>query len=240
MKRHWILAAAFLPAFALAQEEATEAGAEDRWSGSATLGYLSTSGNTESASLNSGFEVGYTVGNWFHRLQAKAINSAQDDETIAEAYEAGWKTEYRFSETDFLFGRVDWRKDRFSGYDHQISETLGYGRRWIDTERHTLNTEIGVGARQLETQDGIEEEDFIVRGGLDYSWRFSETAEFVQELAIESGSENTFIESITALKATLMGDLALVASYTVRNNSDVPVGTQETDTFTALSLEYGF
>ena len=39
---------------------------EGPWSGSATLGFLSTSGNTESTSLNSGFEVNYQSGNWLH------------------------------------------------------------------------------------------------------------------------------------------------------------------------------
>ena len=45
---------------------------------------------------------------------------------------------------------------------------------------------------------------------------------------------------MTAIKATLIGDLALVASYTIKNNSEVPAGTEETDTYSALSLEYAF
>lgn len=229
-----------LPAAGVAQESATEAGEEGPWSGNATLGYIATSGNTESSSLNTGFEIGYTAGQWFHRIKGSAINSSQDEVTIAEAYQGGWKTEYRFTENNYAFGRVDWRKDRFSGYEHQVSETIGYGRRLLDSERHTLNAEIGVGARQQETQLGVEEDDPIVRAGFDYTWNLSETSEFRQELAVESGGDNTFIQSVTALAATLIGDLAVVASYTIRNNSEVPVGTEETDTFTALSLEYAF
>ena len=232
-----VLAFVSLPVFG---QEATEAGQEDPWSGSVTLGYLATSGNTESSSLNSGFEVGYTAGKWYHRVKGRAVNSSQDEQTIAEAYELGWKTEYSFSEFNYAFGRVDWRKDRFSGYDHQISETVGYGRRIIDSEQHTLNAEIGAGARQLETQLGETESDVILRGSLDYSWRFTETAEFLQELSVESGETNTYLESVSALKATLIGDLALVASYTIKNNSEVPAGLEKTDTFTALSLEYAF
>ena len=45
---------------------------------------------------------------------------------------------------------------------------------------------------------------------------------------------------MSKLSASLVGSLALVASYTVKNNSDVPVGIEKTDTFTALSLEYIF
>jgi putative salt-induced outer membrane protein len=38
----------------------------------------------------------------------------------------------------------------------------------------------------------------------------------------------------------IVGELALVLSYTIKNNSDVPAGVEETDTFTAISLEYAF
>jgi putative salt-induced outer membrane protein len=86
----------------------------------------------------------------------------------------------------------------------------------------------------------MSEDDLIFRGGLDYKWVFSETADFSQVFVVEAGDINTYIESVSALRARLVGTLALVASYTVRNNSDVPIGTEETDTFTALSLEYVF
>ena len=242
MKRIWSLMVCLVLPISAFSQEATEAGKDNPWSGKATLGYLATSGNTENKSLNTGFEVGYTSGNWFHRLRGKAVNSSQQEATTAEAYELGWKSEYSFSETSYVFGRVDWRKDRFSGYEDQMSETLGYGRRLLDTEAHTLNVELGVGARQQTLRDGLEteEDDFIARGALDYTWRFSETAEFLQELAVESGGDNTYLESVSAVKATLIGNVALVASYTIKSNSEVPVGTEKTDTFTALSLEYAF
>ena len=223
-----------------AQEETAAGGETGPWSGKLVLGYLATDGNTESSSLNTGFEIAYATGNWLHGLDGRAIHSTQDSDTIAEAYELGWKTEYDFSATSFAFGRVDWRKDRFSGYDQQVSQTAGYGRRLIDTAAHVLNAEIGAGARQLDVADGTSEDEVIVRGGLDYTWAFSETAQFTQDLVVESGDTNTYLESVTAIKATLIGDLALVASYTIKNNSEVPAGTEETDTYSALSLEYAF
>lgn len=213
---------------------------EGPWSGKAALGFLATSGNTESSSLNSAFTIAYTTGRWAHSLEASAINASEDDETTAEAYQLGWKTEFNMTERDFLFGRVNWRKDRFSGYEQQLSQSAGYGRRLIDTGVHFLNVELGVGARQADLTDGTSEEDFIWRGGINYQWKFSEFAQFTQDFTAESGAENTYSESVSAVKTRLVGALALVASYTVRNNSVVPAGTENTDTFAALSLEYAF
>ena len=229
----------FLASPLLAQEEVAEE-AVSPWSGKATLGYLATGGNTENSSLNSAFEVAYTSGKWAHMLKMLAINSSESEQTTAESYEVAWKTEYNFSEYNFMFGRANWRKDRFSGYKTQMSQTAGYGRRLFAAGAHTLNVEVGAGARQSELQDGMSEDDLIFRGGLDYKWVFSETADFSQVFVVEAGDINTYIESVSALRARLVGTLALVASYTIKNNSDVPIGTEKTDTFTALSLEYGF
>ena len=231
-----IAALALMPVPLLA-EEAEEQGP---WAGKVTLGYLATSGNTENSTLNTGFEVGYTAGKWAHLLQAAAITISENEVTTAEAYDLGWKSERRISDHDFLFGRLQWRKDNFGAYDTQFSQTLGYGRRLIDNKKHKLNAELGLGARQSELQLGGKESETIFTAGAFYTWSLSKTAEFRQSLRTEVGDANTYSESVTALSAKLFGDLALVASYTIKNNSDVQPLTEKTDTYTALSLEYVF
>ena len=120
-----------LPALSAAQSEAV-----GPWSGTAKLGYLATSGNTENSTLNTGFEVGYTSGNWSHLLNAAAITASENKLTTAEAYDLGWKSERRISDHDFLFGRLTWRKDNFGAYDTQFAQTVGYGRRLIENKQN--------------------------------------------------------------------------------------------------------
>ena len=234
-----IVASAVFASAAVAHEEEAE---EDKgpFEGSIKLGYLATTGNTETSSLNTGFEGIYTKGRWRHTARASAINASEDKVTTAEAYEASWRSDWDLTEKDFLFGRLAWRKDRFGGFDTQFSQTAGYGRKVLDTDRHILDLGIGAGARQSEDQLGVKTDEFIITGGLDYTWQFSETANFKQSLAIEAGEENTFTEAISSVSATLIGRLSLVASWTYRNNSDVPPGTENTDTRTAIALEYTF
>ena len=213
---------------------------EGPWSGSASFGFLSTSGNTENSSLNTGLELGYSVGDWAHTFETLAIYADEDGATTAEAYEAAFKTEWDINDASFLFGRLRWRKDRFSSYDTQFSQTVGYGYRIIQTDVHTLSAEAGAGARQSDLVDGTREDEFITRAGLDYEWKLSETATFEQLVGVEAGDTNTYIETVTSLSAKVFGDLALVASYTIKHNTDVLPGTEETDTYTALTLEYTF
>ncbi len=224
-----------LPLVAAAQDEK-----ELGWHGKATLGYLATTGNTENTSLNTGLEVGYKTQNWNHLATFAAINATQNEVTNAEAYDAGWKSEWEMSEKSFFFGRLVWRKDRFGPYATQFTQSVGYGRRLIGSEKHKLNVDAGIGARQSEDQFGLKNDETILRGGLDYIFNLSETAEFRQDLTVESGGDNTYLESYTALSAKIIGAVALVASYTVKHNTDVPLLTEKTDTYTALSLEYPF
>ena len=230
----WALIA--MPAVSMGQGTEKDLG----WTGKATLGYLATTGNTENTSLNTGLEIGYNTENWNHLASMAAIYATQDNSTQAEAYEFGWKSEWEVSEKSFFFGRLSWRKDRFGPYATQVAETIGYGRRLIDTEKHKLNANIGAGARQSEDQFGLETDETIFRGGVDYIWKLSETAEFRQDLTAEAGDANTYVESVTAVSAKIVGAVALVASYTVKHNTDVPPLTEKTDTYTALSLEYPF
>ena len=92
----------------------------------------------------------------------------------------------------------------------------------------------------LSTPRCSSENEATLRGATDYTWNFSETGAFVQTFIVESGSENTYMESTSEVKANLVGNIALVGSYTIKRNTSVPVGSEKRDTFTAISLEYGF
>lgn len=213
---------------------------EGPWSGSASLGYLSTSGNTETTSYNTSLAIAYAVNQWTHAFAAAANGADESDTTTAEAYQASGKSTYDFSEHNYLFGTIDWRRDRFSGVDLKLSESVGYGRRLIDRSAHLLSAEIGVGHRSSELSDNSSESGVIGTLGLDYKWTFSETSNFQQAVSIESGSDNTYLETVSAVRARLLGDFAIVLSYTIRHNTDVPLGNEKTDTFTAISLELAF
>lgn len=213
---------------------------EDGFSGNMRLGYLATSGNTDSESGNVRARLDYRTGPWTHTFTGGAIGSREDDETNAESYELGARTNFDFNEYDFAFGRLAWRKDKFGGIDEQFSQTAGYGRRLLNTERHRWNVELGAGARQATRRDGVSENEAILRFGSDYRLRFNERATLTADLGVESGADNTITEFEVGLRSQLLSRFAFVASYTIRYNTDVPPGSTSTDRYTSLSLEYSF
>lgn len=236
-----VLSLICIPVAASAQAGAAAAPEEvSPWAGKASLGYLSTSGNTNTTSYNTAFDVSYTRNKWKHMFAGMANGSEEGDAATAEAYQALWKSDYNFSESNYAFGQLNWRKDRFSGVPQQFSQSVGYGRRIIDNPKHLLTGEIGVGHRSSDLSDNTTESGAIGTLAADYRWAFSETSNFEQGLAIESGSDNTFLQSVSAVRARLIGDFAIVFSYTIRHNTDVPAGSEKTDRFTAISVELAF
>lgn len=216
--------------------------AQDRegFSGRVALGYLATSGNSESESLNSSVDLWWNYDPWAHSLAARAISASTSGVTTAEAYGLEWQSRYAVNETDYVFGLVAMDDDGFSAYDRQIRASLGYGRRFVDRERHLLDMEAGLGARQADLRDLTPQDDTILRLAADYRWMIAETSEFSQALVIDSGSENTYVEAESTLSADIRENLALVLSYTIQHNTDVLPESRNTDTFTAISLEYTF
>jgi putative salt-induced outer membrane protein len=220
---------------------AQQTAAPDPISGKAALGYLATSGNTESTNANASFELSFDPASpWRYDFRMGAVGASTNQQTTAEAYSFAHKAQRDFSETDYLFAAADWSKDRFSGYRKQLSETVGYGRRLLHSERQLLSLEAGIGAKQATLIDGQDQDEGIVRGALDYAYTLSETTQFTQRLLFEIGDKNTYSESVSKLSARLIGNISLVVSYTLKNNSDVPAGSENRDTFTAIALEYGF
>jgi putative salt-induced outer membrane protein len=211
------------------------------WSGEVAAGFLATSGNSETRSLNGKLALDYTAESWKNGFMATALGSSDSDGTTAERYTLADKLDYNFSERQYVFGALEWEKDLFGGIRERTSETVGYGYRVLTGPVHSLDLELGAGARQTkENGTGIREDDLIGRAAGKYVWTISETSHFSQTLKVESGESNTFTESVSELKLNIIGNVAAALSYTVRNNSEVPADTDKTDSFTAVNLVYGF
>jgi len=224
---------------------ALETPEEGGWTGDVTLGYLRTTGNTDDTTADLDFTVALTVKPWGHELKGRAYGANKDDDTTAESYKLGWKSTYDFNEFDYAFGALDWNKDRFSGYSRQSFATAGYGRRILNTETYVLNAEIGVGYTKQRTVavpgvPAVTEDGGAGTLGADFTWNISDTAAFEQTLYVFTASDNTFWESVSKLRTDVTGNIGLTLSYTVKQNTDVPVGTDKTDTLTSIGLNYGF
>ena len=229
-----LIAAALLTA-----ATATQA-ADNGWSGEASLGFLNTTGNTTTRSLNSKAAIGYVAGTWTHAARFAALAAQQDKVTTDERYSAGYRATYERSEADYLFGSVDYDNDRFSGVIQRTTEGVGYGRHLLRGPTHILDAELGVGATQQQLSTGERSNAVVGLFNAKYQWIISETSTFTQTLKVEESKDNTFINPISELKLVIAGNLFTTLGFETRTNTTVPAGTRKTDTLTSVNLGYSF
>lgn len=214
--------------------------AENPWKGNISLGYLASTGNTETQSFNGEVKAAYSVDGWVHNLLLATVGSRDAGETTAERYQAQYKLDKMISEKSYLFGRLAFDKDRFSGFDSKASGVAGLGHHLVENENHLLKAELGAGSRHEELLDGTSNTNAIFLGNVDYLYRIGDNAEFTQTLLLEAGKDNNYSESVSKVRSNLIGALSIAITYTIKHNSNPPMINQKTDTYTAISVEYKF
>lgn len=211
------------------------------WSGDVGLGYIASNGNTKSSSANAKLSLIYTQDVWQNTFLANALGTTSDGESTGEQYGVSDKLAYNFTPRDYVLGNVEWFKDLDGPIGRRTVESVGYGRHVLTGPIHTLDLEAGLGARQEVVNITNERNSNLIgRFAGKYTWKISDTSAFNQALKVETGSSDTFTESISELKVNVVGNLFASASYTLRHNSSVPPDTAKTDTITALNLSYAF
>jgi len=211
------------------------------WKGEGELGFTSTSGNTESDTLNAKLSISKEYEKWKHKASLETLKASTNNIDSADSLVFTEKSEYLFGEKAYVFVGLRHEDDVFSGFDYQQSVSFGLGYQFIKNETHTLDASAGLGYRRLkETVTEIEQDESTVVADAFYEYVISEHASFTEKLSVESGDSNTHSESETGLKMKVAGNLAAKITYLIKQNSDVPAGTEKKDKITSVTLVYSF
>lgn len=225
------------------------------WIASIEFGFLLTSGNTENNSLKAKVDATQDLPKWRNTYQAEAFSSSDDETTTAERYRASAKSDYKlFEDKRYLFARLAAVDDRFTGYEYEVTSSIGYGfRAWEHTPANStdsafLDLEAGPGYRfakirreQLEAGEDDMERAGIVRVAGLFQYPLSDHARFSQTLSSEfgvAGDDNVIAEAQSALAANLVDGLAMKLAFDVRYVKEPPRNSKSTDTETSITLIY--
>lgn len=220
------------------------------WTGKGEAGVVLASGNTESRNANAKLEVATTADAWKHAVGLTGVYAQADALTTGQRWEVYEQSDYNFSSRSFWFGAGRYEDDRFSGFDYQATLSTGLGRHFIENERTKLTGTAGVGYKILKTRDtyddtgtillaeGESDNEAVFRGSVDYSHNLTDTTKLIDQFLVESGAENTYVQNDIGIQVKITDVLALAAAYSVRHNTDPPLGFGKTDTLTTLNLVY--
>lgn len=235
MLRKQTLALVAVTAIALAPcVLAEDAEGDNNWSNKTELGFVNTTGNTETT--NFAFANKYTR-SWERSefvLDASALRAEQttrvlgnpdgtvsvteNTETTAEAYALAGKYTHRINDGLGVYGSLRWYQNEFAGIDTRYTAGAGLSYTFFDTDVHKFVGELGGDYTDEETVDGLSDSYAGARAFAGYNRKFGESSEFASELEVLQNLDDTddlragWINSVTA---TLTAKLALKVSYAI-------------------------
>lgn len=214
---------------------------EEGYEGNIDLGYISTSGNTETESLNGQFDwVARASENWATGIQITGVTNSSRDQRDAEQYTFAWNNRYDISDNSFFYGILDYKNDYFGAYDYQAGAYLGYGHQVFKSDDGHLSLGFGLGYRINAVFIGRDEKENVLRGDLDFAHQLTDTARFTQVISAVWGEEVDTYVSKSAISTKISENLAMKLSYVVNYNSVVPAGAVKTDRTTTVGISYSF
>lgn len=217
------------------------------------LGFIFTSGNTETTSVNGALNAKQELEKWSNEYVLTALYKKDEidgvERTSADKKFASAQGNYKLENPAYrLFVFGSYEDNRLSSYDFQATLAAGWNHKVWKDEKSNFEYSIGPGYsindRFVEDDAGnisvVEENSVVVRGAFSYAYTISETAKFTQTFSTEVGSDNTKSRSESAISAKLAGALSLKIALRLDHNSEVNPGDENLDTETAVNLVYTF
>lgn len=223
---------------AIAEEESKS---KYKWSGSGKLGLTVASGNSDTESLTAGLKIKLETGKWISDVELNILKASSSGIDTAERFILASKTGYKFNEKNYLYYGSRYENDNFTGYDYVMTSGVGWGHKFSDTDTDRLITEVGLGYKTEALDiDRTENTGLAILGKLDYMRQLTDTMNFENETTLESTDDNTFIQNDAGFSFKISDKFKLKLSHQYRHNTDVPVGTENTDTLISANLVYDF
>lgn len=234
------LAAAKAEEAAQQEAEIRSAGLFDNWSGRGELGAFNSTGNSSNTGVTASLGLTRDGIKWRHKLRARADYQRSNGVTTREQFLAAYEPNLKLSDRLFAYALAQYERDRFQGFSARYAMSGGLGYDVIVEDDMTLSIKAGPAYRRTERTNGTSEGNLAGLASADFDWTISDNITLTQDASafIQSGS-STYI-SDTGLQAGIADNVKLRLSYTVEHDTQPPIGAENTDTLSRVTIIYDF
>jgi putative salt-induced outer membrane protein len=126
------------------------------WTTTATAGVALTNGNSDTSTVNAGYEVTYDPRRaLLLKSDGLYLRGRRDGDLTADRIGLNGREEYRFNPRGYTFGQMQYLHDTFKQIQYLLAPTGGVGYRLIDSPVTRLSVDAGVGG-VWEKNPGID------------------------------------------------------------------------------------
>ncbi len=210
------------------------------WDRHVDLGFIKTSGNTQTTALHGKMRLVHDLGVFRQTVVGSGNSSKDKGVSTSEKYEISGKFDWKRSEIDYMFLHLGFDSDRFSGYKKRTREIVGYGCDFLKQEDLSFSADIGVGFRQSLATDGNRSNSSIVRAAGRYTQKIFTSAEWIEDFATDGGRDGFVSKIDSSLKQSLTEQLSTVFRVVLDHNTKPLAGIKRLDITTSFSIDLAF
>ncbi|MDX2436335.1 MAG: DUF481 domain-containing protein [Acidobacteriota bacterium] len=225
-------------------DEGEETEEEPIWVGSLGLGWMATSGNSDTSSFGLDFGLNRRPEPWGLGFVAGANRAENDGDLTAENYFVAARAVRKLNDRWEAFGGLQWGKDPFTGFDSQTVASAGVTYLAINNDNQILSFDAGL-AYTWEDQvpPGMKVDFMGGLLGLYWEKKLGASSRLTERLMFypnfDTGSDWR-LTSMTAIEADVNTWLALRFGFDLRHRNE-PIGDAKgTDTTSTASVVLNF
>lgn len=212
------------------------------WKTSAAIGATLTRGNSDTLTVNGTIDTSKKWGKNEAGAGFSVTYGETDDTETANSMAAYAQYNRLLTDRLFVYGRVDFSRDKLADINYRIGLSPGAGYYFIKNNKFTLSGEIGPGYIWEEV-GGVSNDYFSLHVGEKFTWEINDRARLWQSLSYDpevEDFENYLLRAEIGFETDILKDLSLrvVAIDTYRN---VPAaGRQKNDFQLITGIAYKF
>ncbi|PCH96417.1 MAG: hypothetical protein COB83_05890 [Gammaproteobacteria bacterium] len=227
--------------------------------GSAELGFLYKTGNTNSSDMRTGLDLRFEKNQWLSLLNIDLLlkkadiindNGNANFQTTDQKWTLSSQTNYSLDnkEKNYIYGNIWYEENEFNSFVYQNSVSTGWGRHWYKNSNASLWADIGPGFKRDFFKATVTEPEriadtWIVQAQILYIRKLGGFIELKQYFSAKQAlrdGENSIYNAETTVTTKLISTLQLRFTFTLDYNSDVEANKENLDTQTAVTLVYSF
>ncbi len=232
VRRHILSAVCLLALLAGSLRPDEKKPVEPRWKGDLSLGFSLSKGNTDATSFSFTFSVDGPINAaktmiWINK--GVLLFSETNGKTNSESLLANSRIDWQWNGRLFSYFEFQGQRDRFKNFSYRLLPSFGFGYKFLDSESVVFTLDGGLSQVFTKYYDTGDTENYTgLKGGQQFGWKISKTAEIIEVLQINADlarlSDFFFrleVNLVTAITQSWSVKLTFVESYDNR-----PVGTR--------------
>ena len=210
-----------------------------RREGTAELSLVSTGGNSETQSLGLGSSFIWRPDPWTTHARISFVRSEAEGVETARALTAWVRQGRTLTPKLDVFGRVEYLENEFAGIDNRVTVDGGFGYKFVDTGRHLVRADAGLGYAHESRLVGDDLSTALLNLAGLYRWKFNDTA------SIENGSlfsssfddgDDWRFRNAFAVTATMTRLLSLKVAHELKFVNAPVQGFEKTDRLLSAAI----